>query len=259
MLTYQAMEGRVMKAIGYTFLLACSVFLSGCRHTGETQHRTPEKERSDMIQIQDLTLTDKTLTFEYLVSNPFEDDIRVCHAAWVYGDLELQHAITRIRDNTVRIILGNVAREPKVFQNPRPIAKYVRLAPGESYSGRIFLDLPIRDYSLEPAPRSTRPREENMDIALRRTVFEIGYLGPKLNKFFAAVSDHVKMDAVDPKPTTIGPYYYLSHNPAIIEETVDGKLREVVYVRGRSWDLESAEVVLTTDAAIPCSVPADDE
>jgi len=252
-----------MKNVICKFLLACSILLCGCSHPERIQENMAyDKKQLEMIEIMDISVTEDTLTLDYKVSNPFDGDIRVCHAAWVYGNREVQHAITRIRDKTVRIILGNVVkdrnvRELRVTQNPRPIAKYVRLAPGESYSGRVVLDLPIRDYSVEPAPRSKRPREENTDITLRRVVFEVGYFGPKWNKFFSTVSDRDKMDAVDPKPTIIGPYYYLSHNPAIIEETVDGKLREVVYVRGRSWDLESAKVVLMADAAVPCSVPED--
>ncbi len=249
-----------------TLALACSAIMGGCLTPGQTQHyMVGEAEPLGMIQIQNVSLTDKTLTLEYQVSNPFEEDIRVCHAAWVYGNREVQHAITRIRDNTVRIILGNVdkelnARELRVTKNPRPIAKYIRLEPGEFYSGRVVLDLPIRDYSLEPEPRSTRPREENEDIILRHVVFEVGYFGPKLNKFFDTVPEMNNVEGIEPKLTLIGPFYYLATCPLIVDEMQDGQAREVMYAF-TSWVAntgeESAAVVLTSDAAIPCSVPED--
>jgi len=249
----------------YTFLLACSVLFAGCSRSGQIQEHPPgEKEPPGMVQIQDLTLTDKTLALDYSVSNRFDGDIRVCHAAWVYGNRDVQHATTRIRDNTVWIILGNVVKnsdvEKLVIKDPPPIAKYIRLAPGESYSGRVVLDLPIRDYSLEPAPRSKRPREENVDITLRRAVFEVGYFGPRLNKFFDAVSERIKEEGNEPKTIVRGKFHYLQSNPLIVEEMQDGQVREVMYVK-KSWVAntgeESAKVVLTTDAAISCSVPED--
>ena len=254
-----------MKNIIFKFLLTSSVLLSGCSNPGQIQeYMARKKEPPKMIKIQDIKVTEETLTLDYRVSNPFDDDIRVCHAAWVYGNREVQHATTRIRDNTVRIILGNVvkdrnARELRVTQNPRPVEKYVRLAPGESYSGRVVLDLPIRDYSLEPAPHSRRPREENMDITLRRTVFEVGYFGPKLNKFFDTVSEMIKEKGIEPKTIVRGKYHYLHYDPLIAEEMLDGQSREVLYV-GFSLenDEESVKVVLT-DVAIPCYVVVDDK
>ncbi|MHC4119822.1 MAG: hypothetical protein ACYSWO_20175 [Planctomycetota bacterium] len=255
-----------MKTMLYTFLFACPVFLSGCSGSRQIpEDLAGEAEPLGMIQIQNVLLTDKTLALDYRVSNPFDSDIRVCHAAWVYGNLDVRHATTRIRDNTVRIILGSVVNnsdveKDPVIQDPPPIAKYVRLAPGESYSGRVVLDLPMRDYSLEPAPRSRRPREENVDITLRRAVFEVGYFGPRLNKFFDVVSEEIKEKGIEPKPTPVGPFYYLTTSPLIVEEMQDGQAREVMYVK-ESWaahtGVESARVVLATDVAIPCSVPDD--
>ena len=69
------------------------------------------------------------------------------------------------------------------------------------------------------------------------------------------------MKGTEPKLTVVGPYYYLSHSPTITEETVDGKLREVIYVEHSGAppkNEESAQVVIT-DVAIPCSIVVDDE
>lgn len=252
MLMSQVTEGRIMKTIVYTFLLACSVFLSGCSRAREIpQDRTPEKETSRMIQIQDLTLTDKTLTLDYRVSNPFDDDIRVCHDTNVYGNQEVQHVAARIAGETLWIKLRSNLDESIVLSNPSSIAKYVRVPPGESYSGRILLDLPIRDYSRE----LRRDGKEHEEIVLHRAIFEVGYFGPKLNKFFDTVSEMIKEEGIEPKTIVLGKYHYLDNDPLIAEEMLDGQSREVLYVGFTlEGDEESVKVVLT-DVAIPCFVP----
>lgn len=247
--------------IFYIFLLACSVFLDGCGQPRQIpEDLAREKEQPEMIQIQNLTLTDSTLTLDYRISNPFEDDIRVCHDRTVYGKQDVQHAKTRIHGKTVRIILGDNVIRGGGFPNPLPVAKYVRLAPGESYSGRVLLDLPIRDQS--PELWNQRRGKERKEITLRRAVFEVDYFGPESNELFDSVSERHKMNGTMPKLTVVGPYYYLSSSPTIIEEIVDGKLREAIYVphsSGAPRKNQGYAQVIITDIDIPCSIVVDDE
>ncbi len=104
-------------------------------------------------------------------------------------------------------------------------------------------------------------RKEYKEIVLHRAVFEVGYFGPKWNEFFDSKYDErIKQEPFKSKPTVIGSYYYLSFNPFITEETLDGKLREVIYVQPWSSvsNQECAEVLIT-DVDIPCSVVVDDK
>ena len=248
-----------MNTILYTFLLACSVVLSGCCRTRQSPgDLPPQKEPPGMIQIQEFSLTDKTLTLDYQVSNPFEDGIWVCYDTWVHGEQVVQDVTTRIDGETVWMKLRfNLDERSGSFVNPPAVAKYVRLSPGESCSGRILLDLPIRDYSREPRTGG----KEHKEVALHRAIFEVGYFGPKWNKFFDSVSERIKKEPNKYKPIVDGPFYYLSISPFITQETLDGKLREVFYMveyTGFVSNEESAEAVVT-DVAIPCSVVVDEE
>ena len=84
-------------------LLAGSVFVGGCCRARQTQEDlVAEKKGQGMVRIQKFTLTDKTLTLDYQVSNPFDDDIRVCQDTSIDGYL---HAVTRIDAETVWIKL----------------------------------------------------------------------------------------------------------------------------------------------------------
>ena len=76
-----------MKTVLHVFLFACSIFLGGCCRARQSREAVaPGKEPAPMIQIQKLTLADKTLTLDYRVSNPFEDAIWVCYDTWVHGE-----------------------------------------------------------------------------------------------------------------------------------------------------------------------------
>ncbi|TKJ38280.1 MAG: hypothetical protein CEE38_05850 [Planctomycetes bacterium B3_Pla] len=262
--------------IFYIFLLACSVFLNGCGRSRQIpedlaaekespemiqipENVAPEQEPPEMIDVQNLTVAGNILTLDYRVSNPFDDDIRVCHDRTVYGKQDVQHVKTRIHGETVRIILGDNVIRGGGFPNPLPVAKYVRLEPGEFYSGRVLLDLPIRDHS--PELWNQRRGKERKEIALRRAVFEVDYFGSESNEHFDSVSERHKMKGTTPKLTVIGPHYYLSSSPTIIEEIVDGKLREAIYVPHSGAprkNKESAQVIIT-NVAIPCSVVVEDQ
>ena len=147
---YHAMKGRVMNNILYTFLLACSIFVGGCSRIRQIpEDFTQEKEPAEMIQIRNLTLTDRTLTLNYRVLNPFENSVWVCYDRWVHGEQDVQNTSTRIDGETVWIKLRFNLESVGTLSDPAPVAKYVRLPPGEFHSGKILLNLPIKDYSRE--------------------------------------------------------------------------------------------------------------
>ena len=213
-----------------------------------------------MVQIRNLTLTDATFTLDYQVSNPFEDGIWVCYDRWVHGEQGVQDVATRIDGETVWIkLLFNLAKRTASFVNPPAIAKYVRLSPGESCSGRILLDLPIRGYSRE----GREGRKERKQIILHRAILEVGYLrtfGPKWTKILDSRAEKLRKEGIKPKPIVDGPYYILPVDPLITEEALDGQLREVMYLHYKSFvDKEESAEVLITDVDISCSVVVDDE
>ena len=214
-----------------------------------------------MIQVRNVTLTDKTLTLDYRVSNPFEEGIWVCYDTWVHGEQGLQNTATRIHGETVRIKLcfNLESVGGAVFSDPLAVAKYVRLRPVESCSGRILLDLPIRGYSRE----GREGRKERKQIILHRAILEVGYLrtfGPKWTKILDSRAEKLRKEGIKPKPIVDGPYYILPVDPLITEEALDGQLREVMYLHYKSFvDKEESAEVLITDVDISCSVVVDDE
>ena len=124
-----------MYKILYIFLLACFVILSGCDSSRETQEdQSPKIDSSNMVKVQDFVLTGDSLILDYKVSNPFTEDIRVCQDINVYGN---QHVATMIDDETIWIKLRYNIERDNALRNPPAIGKYLRMPPGESYSGKI--------------------------------------------------------------------------------------------------------------------------
>lgn len=249
-----------MTTILYIFLLATCVFLSGCRPDSQLpREKAREKEPAEMIQIRNLTLTDKTLTLNYRVLNPFEDGIWVCYDTWVHGEQDVQNTSTRIDGETVWIKLRFNLESVGAFEDPPAVAKYVRLPPGESCSGRILRNLPIKDYLREWRAE----HKEHKEIVLHRVVFEIGYIGtfgPKWNALLDSWAEKFEKESIKPKPKVSGSVYYLPVDPLITEEKLDGQLREVMYLHYKSFvNKEESAEVLITDVAIPCSVVVDDK
>ena len=273
-----------MNTIFYTFLLSCSVFLGGCcrhRHIGDmAQEKEPpkeiqevvttgkeptrhipevpitEKEPPQMIQIQNLSLTDKTLTLDYQLSNPFDEEIWVCYDTGVYGKQDVQHAYMDIDGETVLIKLRCNFEHFTGFENPPSVAKYVRLQPGESCTGRIIRDLPIKNYI------GLEPRKEKKKISSHRAILEAGYFEPKWNKFFDSIAERFKKKGIKPKPRILGSYYYLDEGPIVTEETLDGQLREVMYLNDTFTPWIKNEVsskILIINVAIPCFVVVDNK
>ena len=215
-----------------------------------------EKEPTPMIWIQNLAVTDANLTLDYRISNPSDNDIWVCNDVSVPGNSDVQSAATRIDGETVRIQLRcNIERFPG-FVDPPPVAKYVRMPPGELYSGRIRRYLPIKDRVRE----WQADRKEHKEIVLHRAVFEVGYFGPDCSEYFASVVERSKKEPNKYKPMVLGPFYFLSGAPFITEELLEGKMREVLYTEKYLSFIrkeESAEVHIT-DVNIPCSIVVDE-
>ncbi len=222
-----------------------------------------KKESAEMIQIRDLTLTDTTLTLNYRVLNPFEDSIWVCYDRCIHGEQDVQDTATRIDGEMVRIKLRFNLESVPALTDPQDIAKYVRLSPGESFSGRILRNLPIKDYLREWGAE----HKEHKEIVLHRVVFEIGYIGtfePKwnarLDSWAEKMAEMMKERSIEPKPRILGSYYFLPVNPLITEEMLDGQLRKVMYLQYKSFvNKEKVAEVLITDADIPCSIVIDDK
>lgn len=238
-----------MTTIFCVILLTCSVLLSGCR-------RAPDSEEGRMLEIENLTVTEKALTLDYRVSNPFEQDIWVCEDIDVNGEYDVE---TRIDAETVWIKLRfNLARN--VHRDPPAIAKYLRLLPGESHSGRILLNLPIRNASPVYSFSDER-RKEHEQIVLHRAVFEVGYFGGEFGEFFDVAAEIFKEKGIKRNIQVIGGRKLLLTQPLIVEEILDGQPREVVYVDDlwSSIKLEESAKVVCTDVDIPCSVAVDDK
>ena len=106
--------------------------------------------------------------------------------------------------------------------------------------------LPIRDYSRERRER----QNERKDVSLHRVEFEMCYLGAKWSKFFDAMTEIDEMDGIDPKPLVRGPYYYLTYDPTIMEETMSGQLREVMYL-ARSTQLVFCRAITPAAQIVP--------
>ncbi len=245
-----------MTTILYIFLFACSVFLSGCHpYTQLAREKAADNGKCGMLQIENLTVTEKTLMLDYRVSNHFAYDIRVCQDIDFDGR---EHVETRIDAETVWIKL-RFNLERNIHRDPQAIAKYLRLSPGESHSGKIILNLPIRNAS--PVYYFDEDRKEHKQIVLHRAVFEVGYFGAEFGEFFDVAAEILKERGIKHDFSVRRGRKVLQAQPLIVEEMQDGQPREVVYVNDlwSSTKLEESAEVLITDVAIPCSVVVDDK
>ncbi|MHC4539994.1 MAG: hypothetical protein ACYS74_09475 [Planctomycetota bacterium] len=212
-----------------------------------------------MVQIQNLTLTDKTLTLDYRVSNPFAEDIWVCQDTSVYG---FRHVIIAIDGESLWMRLRfNIERDILVLSDPPGIAKYLRLRHGDSRSGKIFLDLPIM--KVPYIHGDAEYRKKRKQITLHQIVLEVGYFGPKYNEIFDTFSKVYNNDLPLMKRTmqSMEDFHDLPIDPFILDETQDGQSRRVMYISDGSGTLkleESAKVFIA-DVNIPCSVAVEDE
>ncbi len=232
----------------YVFLVACSIFLSACRPRNPAYEEEASKERGKrMIRIENVAVAEKTLTLNYQVSNPFKYDIWVCEDVDIYGNYDVE---TRITPGTLHIRLCfhlecNLVFEMGVF------AKYRRLLPGESHSGKILLNLPIRNAS--PVYRFDEDRTKYKQVLLQRAVFEVGYMeGRDINAALEMVK-RIKRDIPDANN--------IVNMPKVRDEIADGQSHTFAYVP-HIWPGLSREIsakVVITDVAIPCSVVIDEK
>jgi len=253
-------EEMLMSNALVLFMLVCSMLFSGCGRSGRGPQVTAmDKESPVMITIDNFEVTDKTLTIDYRITNNFDEGIWVCYDLCVHGEQGTQDTATRIEDKTAHIKLCFNLGPSGGFENPQGVAKYIRLLPGETCSGRIVEDLPTRDYSREWRAE----RKEHRDIMLHRAVFEVGYIGafgPKWDKLLSSWAKKMKEGLIESKPRILGPFYLLPVSPLITNETLDGQLREVMYLQEPSsiMNKEKSTEVLITNVDIPCSVVVDE-
>jgi hypothetical protein len=233
--------------------MVCLAFISSCNGTKQTHEDQDQvKEASPMIQIQNFTVTEETLSFDYKVTNPFIYDIRVCQDISFFGH---PHVVTRIDNEMVWIKLRCHLERDTALRNPPPITKYLRLTPGESYSDRISLGLPIRDAS--PINLFNEyERKERKQISLHRVIFEVGYLGGELNQFFSR--EKIKDSGPDKGFQIMGGLHYLKTIPLVVDEMQDGRLREFVYVHtGSPIGVEYSAEIVIDNVNVPCSIAVD--
>lgn len=236
-----------MTKIFYVFLLFCFVLLSGCRQRSQpSEKEAPEKKVCQMIKIENLTVTEKALTLDYQVSNPFEDDIWVCEDIDIYSRHDVE---TRIDAETVWIKLRSNL-ETNILREIAALAKYRLLSPGESHSGQILLNLPIRNAS--HVYDFDERRKEHKQIVLNRLVFEVGYFEGELVNRISEAQEKSKcgMSSEELQNTQFV--------PRIKEEIQDGQSHKFLYCENY-WPVLSKEKsakVVVTDDDIPCSVVA---
>lgn len=228
-----------MTTILYIFLLATSVFLSGCR-------RAPDNEECRMLQIENLTLAEKSLTLDYRLSNPFKRDIWICEDIDIYGKYDVE---TRIEAETLQIKL-RFNLECNILLEEGVIAKYRRLSRGESHSGKILLNLPIANAS--PVYDFGEFGKKHKQIVLHHAVFEVGYFeGDLLNM----LSERIEKGKRD--PTNVNFY----SEALMLEEIQQAHSRNTVYLP-HLWSglrMEKCAKVVVTDVDIPCSIAVDDK
>jgi len=195
-----------------------------------------------MIHIDNFTMTDKTLTLDYKVSNPFEYDIWVCEDIDINGEYDVE---TRISPGTLNIKLC-FNLECNVYLYNLVFAKYRLLKPGESHSGKILLSLPVRNAS--PVYAFTENRTEFRRTILNRAVFEVGYLKGEVIDRFLEIMRQVRLNYPSAKKAV--------NRPEIKEEIIGGQSRKfalVPHVWQDGLDKEKSAKVVITNIEIPCS------
>lgn len=239
-----------MTTIFYIFLLATSVFLSGCRQRSQpSEEKAPEKKACQIIKVENLTVSEKALTLDYRVSNHFGYGIWVCEDICVDDIYQVE---TRIDAETVWIRL-RFNLESNFIPYRAAVAKYRLLLPGESYSGTILLNLPIRNDS--PVYQFNEDRKKHKLIVLQRPVFEVGYFeGGPIGWLYVAMEKSRREMPIEELQNT-------RFDPRIEEEIEDGQSRKFLYC-SQFWpnisDEKFAKVDIT-DVNIPCSLVVDDK
>jgi hypothetical protein len=201
-----------------------------------------------VLEIENLTVTDESLTLDYEVTNPFTSNIWICKDVDDFGRYDVE---TRIADGTLQIELrGDL--EANWYITRIVYAKYRRLSPAESHSGRILLKLPVRNGS--PRYDFGESGKEQKLMVLHRAVLKVGYFekdfrniaSEKFSKGEWPTNEEACIELLlqlDPGAER----YPSSHNIVYLPHWWPGLSRE-----------KSAKVVVT-DVDIPCSVVVDDK
>jgi hypothetical protein len=160
---------------------------------------------------------------------------------------------TRIDAETVWIKLHSNLETNLLFETA-VLAKYRRLSPGESYSGRILLNLPIRNAS--PVYDFNEDRKKQKQVFLQRAVFAVGYFeGKHINRISVTMQKVKRKMSKEELQNT-------KFNPRIEEEIEDGQSRKFLY-REHTWPAprsrEKTAKLIITDVNIPCSLVVDDK
>lgn len=135
-------------------------------------HRADMTTTEPTLQIQNVAVAPGSLTIDYMVSNPFEDDIWVCEdidIADVYGC----EATTTIEGQTL-VIRRRINLRANYVYDTGPTAEYRRLSPRASRQARLTIGLPACNsspvYDFRPEERGTPT-----PVTLYRAVLEVGY------------------------------------------------------------------------------------
>lgn len=245
----------------YFFLPLCSVFCSvllcgGCQMKQTMQEQSIAKEAQIMINIRKVTRSEKTLAVDYEVQNLFEDDIRVCQDINIYSNMDVA---IRIDEEDIWLKLHTDLEADNVFWSPEPVAKYIRLRPGESHSGRILLSLPIKNFSPVKWPQVSQKRKE---IFLQRAnlILEVGYFAPRSNERFEEISKMSQEMGVGGFIEIEGRGWpSLQSSPFTTEEIQNGQAHEVTYISAPWLAMPGEEIARVSVSAVclPCLVPDD--
>ncbi len=199
-----------------------------------------------MLHIKNFTVTEKALTLDYQVSNPFAYDIWICEDIDIDGRYNVE---TRVNAETVRIKL-RFNLECNILLEEGVIAKYHRLSPGESHSGKILLNLPIANAS--PVYDFGDFGKKHKQIVVHRAVFEVGYFERDLLNILSERIEKGKRD-----PTNVNFY----SEALMLEEIQQAHSHNTVYLP-HLWSGQRKEKsvrAVVTDVDIPCSVVVDDK
>ena len=185
-------------------LVACVAIVGGCpsdeKETGATLAQTRavprhdhevdrrfQKESGQLLEVERFALTEENLTLDYRVTNTFPRDIWVCTSLDGFKPEGEAFFERRIIDQTLRISCrGNL--EHNAFIVGEGHAIYRRLAPGQSRSGSILLDLPIRPISPVHFDFNDLFVPEK-SVILNQVVLEIGYFSEDLAALMSESSE----------------------------------------------------------------------
>jgi len=216
--------------------------LGGCsRRAQPPVEETAESIGKRMIHIDNFTVTDEALALDYTVSNPFEYDIWVCEDIDINGTYDVE---TRISPGTLNIRLC-FNLECNVYLYALVFAKYRLLKPGQSHSGKILLDLPVKNAS--PVYHFAKDRTELRRITSNRAVFEVGYLKGEVIDRFLEIQRLIRLNDPSAKKSVDW--------PEIKEETI-GEQSQKFALTPHVWSdgltKEKSAKVVITDIEIPC-------